>query len=433
MTIHTTLDRSAQLPVRELPEMKMPDPQWHLLSNGMNMGVVNHGSDDIISVTVVVDGGIAELGAVEAQMLAATIKEGTEAHTSEEIAELIDYHGAWMRCYATNHHLVFSLYALTRQLPSALPLFAQIIGTPVFEEQKVAVEAGLAASRLKIELCRETTVASRTLDKLVMGTDHPLAAEYNPDEYRGVRSADLSNIHRRIFAPQGITIYLSGRVTPEVESLVAEAFNALYLPASAPAAPLVIPFATSKEECRVKISRPDSLQSAVLQALPMPAQLTRNHPDYIPLRITAMALGGYFGSRLNAEIRERQGLTYGITSSLVGQAEGVYLGISTQCDPAYAERVVSGVADQVRRMATEPLSDDEWQRLRRHYATSLAAQLDSAFSIAQYHIMHRTIGTPDDYFEAQQRALAELTPAKISEISRKYLDPDRLITVEVGR
>lgn len=433
MSSNSTLDRSAPLPVRELPHMEMPPAQWNELPNGIDLAIVDHGSDDIICVTAVVAGGSAELGPVKAQMLASTIKEGTADHSSEELAELIDYHGAWIRSYATGHHMVFSLYATTKQLPSVLPLFADMLRIPAFEEPKVAIEAALAASRLNIEMCRETTIASRALDKLIMGADHPLLPDYTPEDYYTVHSADLKAAHSSLMSPRAIAIYLSGHVTAEVQSLVAERFGSIEFSATDPVTSITVPFAMPATTDTIKISRPDSLQSAIIQAVPMPAELTRSHPDYIPLRIAAMALGGYFGSRLNAEIRERQGLTYGISSTLVGQPEGIYLSISTQCDPAYAQRIVAEVADQLRGMATSPLSPDEWQRLRRHYATGLAAQLDSAFSIAQYHIMHRTIGIPTGYFEAQQKALAELTPQKISEICRQYFNSDRLITVEVGK
>lgn len=152
----------------------------------------------------------------------------------------------------------------------------------------------------------------------------------------------------------------------------------------------------------------------------------RSHPDYNLLRMTVTALGGYFGSRLMMNIREDKGYTYGISSALLGSREGGYIVISAQCDNRYTSALIDETRAELIRMADSPLSDDELKRLKFNVASDLASTLDTPMTMMDYYELRHTIGVPDDYFYARQKALAEITPEIVCEMSRRYLNPDSL-------
>jgi len=146
-----------------------------------------------------------------------------------------------------------------------------------------------------------------------------------------------------------------------------------------------------------------------------------------------MALGGYFGSRLMMNVREEKGLTYGISSYLLGCREGSYVTIAAQCDCDNTALVIDEIKAEMRRLADNPPQGEELSRLKLHAATSLAEILDTPASIMGYYANRLYVGTPDDYFESQQAAINALSGEIIAEMASRYLQPDMLSVVVAGR
>lgn len=175
---------------------------------------------------------------------------------------------------------------------------------------------------------------------------------------------------------------------------------------------------------------PDSLQSAISFSIPT---IGREHPDYINLRLAIMALGGYFGSRLNKNIREEKGYTYGITANLLGFREGAFVEIRVQCDPAYVESVIAEVKEEIRRMVDEPLSEEELNAVKNFAMTTLASILDSPFTIIDHHISNHHLHIAPDYFDAQLGAISNLSAATVSRMISEHVDAEKMSVTIVGK
>lgn len=227
---------------------------------------------------------------------------------------------------------------------------------------------------------------------------------------------------------ENITVAMAGRLTPEMIDAVTHAFWVTQPPGPGVTA-TVIPDSPAMP-CRVDVKREGATQSAVVAVMPA---IPRSHPDYIPLRIAVMALGGYFGSRLMANVREDKGYTYGISASLVGEKEGAHIKIETQCDPRYVESMIQEIKAEMTAMATRPPSSLELERVKRHYMTTLTSRLESPMSMIEEHISTLTVGTPPDYFDRQQEVLSQLSPELITDVASRYLDPDRLSWATAGQ
>ena len=142
-----------------------------------------------------------------------------------------------------------------------------------------------------------------------------------------------------------------------------------------------------------------------------------------------MALGGYFGSRLMSNIREDKGLTYHISAVLMGEHNESMALVSALCDKSYTEQVVAEISEELRRLAANPPEGEELSRLKLHAMTDLAEMLDNPANVMSYYITQLLVGTPADYFAAQQQALRALSPEIISDMAARYLTPEKMITV----
>jgi predicted Zn-dependent peptidase len=288
---------------------------------------------------------------------------------------------------------------------------------PTFPENAVNAIKMRSVNQLRYRHSQVEWVANKHMTKLIAGEDHPMSVMPNYAGYEAITRDDIVKYYDKAFSSRGLHIYASGRITDEIRSLIYDL--ASKVPVGDGYQLNVKPFEAQAPQTRY-IEHGDSLQCAVAMALPA---IPRTHEDYLPLQLTVQALGGYFGSRLMANIREEKGYTYGISSGLNGSQEGGYVTINAQCDPSYTDALIEEVGKELERMVTEPPCGDELQRLTLNAATKLAGTLESPFSIMDFYKLREAVGTPLDYFEKRQKALATLTPEVIAEMSAKYLKP----------
>lgn len=424
------LDRTLPPEVKGINLHPMPDVETTILSNGMSLHTLSRGSADVCRLSIVIQGGEAEApSASVAQLSAKLLVEGAGNKSGAEVAEVLDREGAWISTKADSHHRTVTLFSLTRNLPSLLPLLCDMLVRPKFEASEFDIYRERLARTLATDLTKPSYHASKASEKAFFGNGHPFSRDESPDDIRNILASETAKFHFNSLRGSNIHLYLAGNLTPGLCDMVACGFDALNLCAYGHDKRLVPPDSELSGRKRVDVALPGVKQSAV--SILMPA-IPRSSPDYEALRMAVIGLGGYFGSRLMANIREDKGMTYGITASLLGYHECGAISVTTQTDSIYLNRIIDEIESELRRMSSEPLSDDELKRLRNYVALTLASQLDSPFSAIDYHESHVTAGTPHDYFERQMRALATLDADIIASLSSRYLKPDNMIIATAG-
>lgn len=428
-TITAGPDRRIPPAVHPMGRLEMPGVSTRVLPNGMTLNILDRGTDEVTRLSVLIRGGKAESPRPGvAQIAAAAALDGTRGHTAAEIADILDYNGAWGSCVVADHYRHFTFHMLNSRTADVMPVIAEVVAAPAFPAHEVAVEAEKAARQLELAMEKVTWHSRRAAFRIATGLDGSGGTEPTPGDLRAVTGAEAAQWHAATFSPRAVTLFLAGRVTPEVEHTVASAMGAL---GGAPegvaaVAPVFVPSAGRL----VKVERKGSLQTSVTCMLPVPG---RRHADYVALRLAVMALGGYFGSRLMLNIREDKGYTYGIGASLLGFPDAGLVEIDTECDNRYTPAVLDEIKGELRRMHDPAsYSGAEIERLRSFLTTSLAAQLDSPFAAMDYHITHLLAGTPRGYFDAQQDALEAMTPESLAASARRYLDPGALFIALAG-
>ena len=152
----------------------------------------------------------------------------------------------------------------------------------------------------------------------------------------------------------------------------------------------------------------------------------RRHPDYIKLRLLATVLGGYFGSRLMANIREDKGYTYGINASLSGRSFDGYIGISTECDTQHCWNVIAETKKEMVRLCDEPIPEQELKVVKRHLLSDLVKTLDTPFNIAAYIGSMFCYGIYPTYFNDQVQEIIDANSSDLLDVAKHYLDMSKL-------
>lgn len=416
--------------VQPVPFVNLPPMEVETLSGGTVLNVYNSGSDPINSLNVITAGGRCE-GSTDAlaQLSVALSGEGTKRFTSADIADRFDFCGSWVSNVAMSHFTSHRVFSLNSQFGKVLPYFHSMIAEPVFPEE--AFERERLKMIKNMELNRKSVLwnAEACGNRLIMGENHPLARVATTEEVAKLTVEQIREFNNLLNHPGNRHIYLAGQITDEVRRLVREAFSCDCCELK----PTVLnmnsfnPAPAGTEEF-VEVG--GAVQNAVCLLLPA---IPRSHPDYIPLHIAVTALGGYFGSRLNQNIREEKGLTYGINAMLLGQLDGAYVEIAAQCDSSSTRLLIDEVMKEMVNLAENPPQGDELQRLCQSAVGSQFDTVSTPLSICDFHCTELTVGCPAGYFDAKSRALQSLVPEYIAAVARKYLRPEAVRIAVAGK
>lgn len=424
------MNRTQAPAVRPFGHLDVPAEHIEILSNGLTLHVIEGGDQPVSRLTVVFEGGAAELGhEIVSSLLVSQMIEGTSSLTGDEIADILDYNGARTGVRPQSHHSVADLWFLNTRAAELMPLWGDCLVNPAYPDRALETARRRLLSAYMASREEVSALADEAFTELMYGPGHPLGRPQTAELIQEISTAQLCELHRQILCPERMHAFLSGKYDENVIVCVRAMLESI--PATGHGFSIdILPMCPPAEATRVSVHKENAFQDAVMAGLATPG---REHPDYVPLRLTIMALGGYFGSRLMANIREEKGLTYGISASLLGCREGAYMAIAAQCDGRYTDMVLEETAAEMRRMVSEPPGGEELMRLKLHAATSLAEILDTPAAIAGYYANRIFVGTPADYFEQQQQAIDALTSDKIAEMAAKYLIPENLSVVIAGQ
>lgn len=409
----------------------MPPTRCYTLANGLKVRIFDRCDQEVNRLTVVWPGGSAEGQATAVARLAVSLlRDGSRCYTGQQISERLDYNGSWLKFSTLAHHNVLMAYSLNSRLDYTLPVIADLAFYPTFPEAELRLARERIASLLSLQQKEMTYYASKQSAILAMGPNHPLAQEPSPEAIRSLECADVMAFHNKWGGVDGATLFLTGRISPEIENKVMKTFERVEC--SSPKAPqlTLMDFEPDHSSPLTFIERPEAKQNSVQITLPA---IRRGHPDYALLRLAVTALGGYFGSRLMMNLREDKGYTYGISALLLGYLDDSLIQIQSECDSRNVEPLIEEVYKEVRRMGDTLLSDDEMMRLRQTETTSLLDTLDSPFSIMDFHQSVLTSGITPEYFAQRAALIDSATPEMIRDISRRYLLPEQIITVVAGK
>lgn len=416
------LDRTIAPQVKDFDRLSIPSCRHLILDNGIKLNIVDHGEFDVNRLSISWIGGAYDVDSFASLMLACDLmREGTKFHSGAEIAETLDYNGAWLKSNHHTHHTELTLHSLNSKFSEVLPILVESITSPSFPQQEFEINREKIARRKEINLSKVAYLSNQSNQRLIYGVDHPCAQDESPLDVRNISIDNIRAIHRDIFVADGCELFLAGRITPAIEDALNKWIGSI--PTNQRhLAQRVIPLSPSSQKLDI-VNVDDALQCAITMSIPT---IPRSHPDYIDLRYVIMALGGYFGSRLMNNIREDKGYTYGISAALLGNWEGGVATIATQCDNAYAKAVIEEVKNEIELLKLNNFDKDELTRLKRYAMTQIAGTLDSPFSIMDYYENQRHVLTPDGYFQAMQLSLNNLDSQRIASLATKYINIDEL-------
>ncbi len=429
-------DRSA-LPVpTTFPKARFDRFQRARLTNGLKVIVAERHAIPVVQFSLVLDAGFAadQLGTPGAASLAMSmLDEGTRTRSALQISDEAARLGAYIGAGSNLDISSVSLSALTSNLDGSLDLYADVILNPAFPAQELERLRKQRLAAIQREKVSPTGMALRIFPKLLYGEGHayslPLTGSGTEASISRLTRDDLVAFHNTWFKPNNGTLIVVGDTTladivPKLQALFAD-----WAPGDVPAkniAAVKLP-----ERPRIfLVDRPDSEQSTIYAGhLVVP----KANSAELALQTLNDILGGSFVSRINLNLREDKGWTYGSRSQIL-DAEGqrpFYVAAPVQADKT-AEAIVEIARDLADITGARPPQADEVETAKRRSTLTLPGRWETAGAVLGALGEIVRFGLPDDYWQQYVQGIEELDVGAVDRAAQTNLHPDQLTWVVVG-
>lgn len=403
--------------IKDFEEISLAKPEIKILQNGVEMQIINNGDEAVNRLDLIFKGGgYEQQKLLTGALMASMLKNGSADYSAKEIAEKLDYYGAWLQTQVFEHHSVITIYSINRCFEAVLDIVNSIVKAPTFPDSELSVLKSRLISSLKNDNEKVRYLALIGFNKIYYGENHPLGKVVNENTVKFVLKKDLESFHKKFYNSNNLSIIISGKITSDITDKIEQYFGTEWGDNEKNSDLVSIPLSETENKLIIT-NKINAIQSGIVLGL---TAIPRIHPDYIPLRILTTLFGGYFGSRLMASIREEKGYTYGISASLNGKSDSSYIQISTECSVDYTWDLIAAVKEEMRRLRDELVPDEELNVVKSYLKSSFAKILDSPFSIADFYLNQIVIGFDASYFKSHINIIDEITPEALQKIAQKY-------------
>jgi zinc protease len=423
------LERTIAPEFKAVGHIELIRPEQFDLDNGCRIFCFNSGDQDLVRIEWIFENLRFDPAKPLLNVAVNTmLTEGTSKLSTAQIADKIDFYGAFLQVDYGYDHSQVVLYTLTRHLASTLPVMKDIITDSVFPEKELATFIRNQQQKLQVSLQKNDVVARRKFNKAIYGnTIYGLAADMA--DYKTLHREDMLEHFKQMYQPSNCTIMVSGKIEQSTLDHLKESFGKGWSNYSIKADTSQLELKPAADHFYF-VEKPDALQSAIRMGIP---SINRTHPDFPALQVMNTVLGGYFGSRLMANIREDKGYTYGIGSGSSSLSKGGAFFIATEVGADVCKAAVNEIEKEINILKTVLIPEGELSLVRNYMLGSLLGSLENIFSHADKFKNIHFFGLDYDYYDRYTQVVKSISAVDVMQMAKKYLDTDNFYKVIVGK
>lgn len=429
----SSVDRSAPPPPSAAHPFRFPHFLRARLHNGLEVVAARLAGLPLVALELLAPAG-AQYESAEssgtATLTAGLLDEGTARRSALEIAATAERLGGYLLTGADWDVGYLSTGLLASHRQEGLDLLAEIAAAPTFPDSEVERLRGLRLSEILRRRQDPAALADDRFQREVYRGSVYAQPLYGTEEsVARLERASLVGFYHGHYGFDGSTLIAVGDFDPADLLREAEAaFGTAGPPGPAPARPEIRPLPL--EGLRVHlVDRPGAAQTELrLGHVGVP----RTHPDYIPLLVLNTLLGGKFTSRINLNLRERHGYTYGASSRFSSRQGPGPFTVQAAVETAAAAAAAREILYEMRRVREELVEPEELMETAGYIVGVFPYSLQTVGDITRRLETLSVFGLPDDYFDHYLERIAAVTREDVLEVARRHLDPERIAVVAVG-
>ncbi|HEY2025435.1 MAG TPA: pitrilysin family protein, partial [Gemmatimonadaceae bacterium] len=429
-----TLDRSKPPKVASAPTLHVPQWTTTRLADGAQLIVVQKHDLPLVAVNVDFVGGATSFEPADkvglANFTAAMLSEGTTTRTADQLSDAQQLLGTAINSTVANESGTIRFTALRDKWEPALALLADMMLNSTFPDS--ALQRIRARTLLQLTQARDqpNAMASNAFARITYGDAHPYGRVMNEGTVKAITRDDVVRFARTYFKPGRAVITVTGDVDPTSAKAAIEKALADWQPGGSRPDFAYGPVPAPKPRTIYLIDKPKAAQSVFSFGTPGPSRST---PDYYALQVMNNLLGGLFQSRLNHDIREVKGYSYGVRSSFAyGRGPGAFNAgggiVSAKSDSA-----LLGFMTHFRGVqGAIPFTDDELAQGKASLIQSLPSRFSTVNGTAAAVSSIYTQDLPETFYRDFAANVNAVTKDDLLRVAKRYIDVDHLNMVIVG-
>jgi len=428
-------DRSKPPAIGPAPQVKLPAIQKTKLSNGVPVWIVEMHKVPVVQVNLLVLSGSSDEPAGKygiASLAASMLQDGAATRSALDIADAVDFLGADLSTTAGIDSTGIRLHATVAKLADALPIMADVALRPTFPQAELDRVRQQRLTSIAQARDSAETVAQLAFARVLFGQQHRFgtATLGTSDTIKSFTVADLRAYYQSVYRPEKSVLLVVGDVTAsKVLPLLEAQFGKWTAPQTTPAPHVTLPAPPARTARGVYIvDKPGAAQSQIRIGM---VGVPRSTPDYFPIQVMNTVLGGSFQSRLNMNLREKHGYTYGASSQFdMRVAAGPFV--------ATAGVQTDKTADALKEFFNElagihqPVAADELTRAKNYITLRFPERFEATADISAQLESLIVYQLPDDYFSKYVANVQAVTAGDVKRTADAYVTPDKMAVVIVG-
>jgi len=432
----TEPDRTKEPSPMAEPSFTAPKIQRAKLSNGLDLLLMEDHKLPLVQTNLVIKTGFAADPVDRpgvASLTADLLDEGTTTRTALQISDEAKRLGANLGAGSSFDGSTVSLNVLRKNLDASLELMADVVLNPTFPQEELERRRQLFLGRILQESKQPFTSTIKTYFRLLYGPNHPYGQPYTGSgtetSIKAITRDDLVSYYKANFVPNNAAIVMAGDITlADAKQKLERAFASWKQgKVSARQVPAPAPLKTTQVYI---VDKPGAAQSVIgLGNL----GISRNDPDYIRCEVMNNALGGQFGSRINMNLREDKGYTYGARSMFMAlRAPGAFFAFAPVQTKVTKETLVELTKELRDIVGSKPLSAGELADSKNNLVKGFPQQFQGYGGIAGQLAAMVMYDLPANEWDQYVTKVNTVTSAGVSKAAKDHVHPEALLVVVVG-
>jgi zinc protease len=403
--------------------LALPPYQKYLLKNGVEVYAINLGELDTLMVNFVFTAGNwfekRNLVAASTNYL---LKNGTTTKNAFQINEHFEYYGSSLTRSCQNETSELILHCLGKYANELLPVIADLITDSIFPDEELDIYKKNSQQRLQVSLKKSDFVAGRLIDAYLFGEKHPYGKYSSINDYASLQKEEIKEFYRQFYQNGKAVIFVAGKLPHDLIEELDRNFGQLPLsPWNRDFAKMQHPIVPAKDKKYNLVNDENGVQGSVRIARNFPS---RHHPDFQKAGVLNNIFGGFFGSRLMANIREDKGYTYGIYSYLMNHMQESAWVISTEAGKEVCNATINEVYKEMQLLREELIDEEELQTARNFMIGSILGDLDGPFHVAGRWKNVILNNLDEKYFYNGINIIKTISAEELRALANKYLQPE---------
>lgn len=420
-------DRTEAPALQPIQDLQITEPEVITLDNGIPVYRIHTDEQKVARMEIIFQAGRwVEPQKLVAALTARMLKEGTHNRSSSEIANIIDFYGADLKANAGHDRSSLVLTTLTKHFGEMTQLIRELLIESNFPERELNNITHNMQQKLQLNLQKNEYLTQKKFQSALYGDNHPYGYMIQTGDFDNIEREQLVSFYEKCYTADNCFIIVAGNVGDElIKQLNNELGDWRQYKSFESVAKTISPHKKNQQH----LEGPQHLQSAISMGLPL---FNKTHPDYHKLTVLNTILGGYFGSRLMGNLREQNGYTYGIHSSLISYEHGGHLKIATEVGADVKTDAIKEIYKEIERLQQEPVPEQELKMVKNYLQGMMLNKLDGPFRLAQTIKSLYIYNLNINYLYSLIHTIKTIESEELQYLANRYLIEDQLYEIVVG-